>query len=76
MENEKLKVRAGRNRTVTVDSNEVDELRQYITDAADVVPDFDFCDKMINGDLLGVIDSILGSRIRGVSPLLVSQGVR
>lgn len=58
MENEKLKIRAGRNKTVTVSESEIEALRRYITDAADVAPGFDFCDKMINGDLLGVIDSI------------------
>ena len=58
MENEKLKIRAGRNKTVTVSESEIEALRRYITDAADVAQGFDFCDKMINGDLLGVIDSI------------------
>lgn len=58
MENEKLKIRAGRNKTVTVSESEIEALRRYIADAADVAQGFDFCDKMINGDLLGVIDSI------------------
>ena len=58
MENGKVKVRAGRNKTVTVNEDEVPVLRSYITDAAAVTPDFDFCDRMINGDLLDVIDAI------------------
>ena len=58
MENEKVKIRAGRNKTVTVGEGEAEELRLHIADAADVAPGFDFCDKMINGDLLSIIDSI------------------
>ena len=58
MDSGKVKVRAGRNKTVTVKEDELPELCKFITGAADITPSFDFCDKIINADLQSIIDYI------------------
>ena len=59
MEKERAKVRAGRNKTVTVNNGEREALCQYITEADEaLLPGFDFCDKMVNADLLAILDYI------------------
>lgn len=59
MEKERPKVRAGRNKTVTVNNGERETLCKYITGADEaVLPGFDFCDKIVNADLLAILDYI------------------
>lgn len=52
------KTRAGRNRTLTVSEDEVAALDEHIVRQNDVSSKMLFVDKIINGDLLEVIDSI------------------
>lgn len=58
MEETRSKPRAGRNRTVTVCNDEIAKLSPFITGEAEVASGFDFSDKMINADLLNIIDYI------------------
>lgn len=52
------KIRAGRNRTLTVSMDEVPMLKGHIINKNEVSADMSFVDKLINGDLLEVIDYI------------------
>ena len=52
------KRRAKNNRTLTVEPDEVERLRQLITPAGQVTAGFDFDNRIIQGDLLAVLDRI------------------
>ncbi len=52
------KRRAKNNRTLTVEPDEVERLRPLITPAGRVTVDFDFDNRIIQGDLLAVLDRI------------------
>lgn len=55
------KRRAGRNRTLTISKDEISLLKNRIVTQSEVDADMSFVDKLINGDLLEILDCIPNS---------------